>query len=142
MSKTSPPSWFKVIVILAILWNLMGIINFYFQITITPDQISKLPEAEESLINSTPFWTYIAFAMGVFGGTIGSIGLLMQKAWSRWLLLLSLIGVFVQMNYWLFFTNAEEVYGTNTYIMPTVVLLVAYLLFSLCNRGIKKGYIT
>ena len=142
MSKTSPPSWFKVIVILAILWNLMGIINFYFQITITPDQISKLPEAEESLINSTPFWTYIAFTMGVFGGTIGSIGLLMQKAWSRWLLLLSLIGVFVQMYYWLFFTNALEVYGTNTYIMPTVVLLVAYLLFSLCNRGIKKGYIT
>lgn len=142
MSKTSPPSWFKVIVILAILWNLMGIINFCFQITITPDQISKLPEAEESLINSTPFWTYIAFAMGVFGGTIGSIGLLMQKAWSRWLLLLSLIGVFVQMNYWLFFTNAVEVYGTYTYIMPTVVLLVAYLLFSLCNRGIKKGYIT
>lgn len=142
MSKTSPPSWFKVIVILAILWNLMGIINFYFQITITPDQISKLSEAEESLINSTPFWTYIAFTMGVFGGTIGSIGLLMQKAWSRWLLLLSLIGVFVQMNYWLFFTNAVEVYGTNTYIMPTVVLLVAYLLFSLCNRGIKKGYIT
>lgn len=142
MSKTSPPAWFKVIVILAILWNLMGIINFYFQITITPDQISKLPEVEESLINSTSFWTYIAFAMGVFGGAIGSIGLLMQKAWSRWLLLLSLIGVFVQMNYWLFFTNAVEVYGTNTYVMPTVVLLVAYLLFSLCNRGIKKGYIT
>ncbi len=79
MSKISSPSWFKVVVILAILWNLMGIINFYFQITITPEQISKLPEAEESLINSTPFWTYIAFAMGVFGGIIGSIGLLRQK---------------------------------------------------------------
>ena len=127
---------------MAIIWNLMGVINFNFQITITPDQISKLPEAEESLINSTPFWTYIAFAMGVFGGTIGSIGLLMQKAWSRWLLLLSLIRVFVQMNYWLFFTNAVEVYGTNRYIMPNLVILVAYLLFSLYNRGIKKGYIT
>lgn len=142
MSNINAPSWFKIIVILAILWNLMGIFNFYIQITLTQEYISGLAAAEQVLLKTTPLWTNIAFALGVFGGVIGSVGLLIQKAWARVPLLISLIAVFVQMSYWLFFTTAVEVYGSNTYFMPIVLMVVAYLLFSLCNKGIEKGYIT
>jgi len=56
-------------------------------------------------------------------------------------LLLSLIAVFFQMTYWLFFTKSVVVYGPTTYIMPLVVILIAYLLLKLCLNGIRKGYI-
>ena len=46
-----------------------------------------------------------------------------------------------QMGYWLFFTKAVEVYGNSTYVMPLVVILVAYLLFRLSKKGIDKGYL-
>ena len=45
MSNINAPSWFKIIVILAILWNLMGIFNFYIQITLTQEYISGLAAA-------------------------------------------------------------------------------------------------
>ena len=80
MSKTKVPSWFKITVILAVLWNLAGIFSFFLQITLTQEYISGLPAAEQALLNHTPRWTNIAFALVVYGGAIGSIGLLIQKA--------------------------------------------------------------
>lgn len=142
MSKINLPKWFKAVVILALLWNLMGIMNFFMQVNLTEDAIAVLPPAEQALMKNTPLWSMIAFALGVFGGTIGCIGLLMRKAWSMLALLISLIAVMAQMSYWLFFTKAVEVYGTSTYAMPLLVILIAYLLFRLSNNGIKKGYLT
>lgn len=56
-------------------------------------------------------------------------------------MLFSLIAVMAQMGYWLFFTKAVEVFGKSTYVMPMVVILVAYLLFRLSKKGIDKGYL-
>lgn len=142
MSRTTLPKWFKAVVALALLWNLMGIVNFFMQVNLSPEVIAALPPAEQALMNNTPLWSTIAFALGVFGGTIGCVGLLMRKAWSMLALLISLIAVMAQMSYWLFFTKAVEVYGTSTYTMPLLVILIAYLLFRLSSNGIKKGYLT
>lgn len=140
-APTSLPTWFKPLALLAILWNVMGIYNFYAQTTMSANEISQLPAAEQAIMSNIPLWTTIAFAIGVFGGTIGSLGLLLQKAWAKTPLILSLIAVFFQMSYWLFFTTAVQVYGPTTYIMPMVVILIAYLLLKLCLKGIQKGYI-
>lgn len=141
MSKITLPKWFYAVATIALLWNLMGVINFIMQISMTPAQIAELPVAEQNLLNNTPLWSIIAFALGVFGGSIGCIGLLLRKAWSIIALAVSLFAVLAQMSYWLFFTTAVEVYGPSTYLMPTLVIIVAYLLFRLSNKGIEKGYL-
>ena len=92
-------------------------------------------------MNSTPLWSLVAFAIGVFGGAIGSLGLLIQKKWAFYPFLLSLVGVVAQMTYWLFFTKAVEVYGSGTYTMPVLVILVAFSLLRLAKNGIKKEYL-
>ena len=79
MSSHSNPKWFKPIVIIALLWNLIGVINFFIQINLSEEAIAALPEPEQALMNSTPLWSLVAFALGVFGGAIGSLGLLIQK---------------------------------------------------------------
>lgn len=141
MSSHSNPKWFKPIVIIALLWNLIGVINFFIQINLSEEAIAALPEAEQALMNSTPLWSLVAFALGVFGGTIGSLGLLMQKKWAFYPLLFSLVGVVAQMTYWLFFTQAVDVYGSETYTMPVLVILVAFFLLRLAKKGIAKGYL-
>lgn len=141
MSEISTPSWFKTIVSLAILWNLAGIFNFYLGVSITPEQINELTESERNRLNGSPLWTTIAFAIGVFGGLIGSVGLFLKKAWAMFPLLISLIAVFSQMSYGLFFTSAVESNELSKYLLPILTILVAYLLLRLCNNGIKKGYI-
>ena len=141
MSTVQHPKWFKAVVALALVWNLMGIFNFYTQITLSEEALAALPLAEKELMNNTPLWSLVAFAIGVFGGSLGCIALYLQKKWAFYLLLFSLIAVMAQMGYWLFFTKAIEVYGNSTYFMPTVVVLVAYLLFRLSKKGIDKGYL-
>ena len=141
MSSHPIPKLFKPIVIIALLWNLIGVINFFIQINLSEEAIAALPEAEQALINSTPLWSLIAFAIGVFGGTIGSLGLLIQKKWAFYPLLFSLVGVIAQMTYWLFFTKAVDVYGSGTYTMPVLVILVAFFLLRLAKKGIKEGYL-
>lgn len=141
MSTVQLPKWLKAVVALAFVWNLMGIFNFYTQITLTEEAITALPLSEQELMNSTPLWSLIAFGIGVFGGTLGCVGLFIQKKWAFYPLLFSLIAVMAQMGYWLFFTKAVEVYGNSTYAMPMVVILVAYLLLRLSKNGVDKGYL-
>ena len=141
MSSHSIPKWFKPIVIIALLWNLIGVINFFIQINLSEEAIAALPEPEQALMNSTPLWSLVAFALGVFGGAIGSLGLLIQKKWAFYPLLFSLVGVVAQMTYWLFFTQAVDVYGSETYTMPVLVILVAFFLLRLAKKGIKEGYL-
>lgn len=141
MKTNSPPNWFKAIAIFAILWNGLGIVNFIMQITISAEAIAQLPMNEQALYQNTPVWSHVAFAIGVFGGTLGSFGLLQFKAWSKKAFLASLIAVVCQMGYWLFFTSAVDVYGPSAYGMPIFVILIAILLLQLSNKGIKSGYL-
>jgi len=80
MHSTTSPGWYKPIVILAIVWNCIGIFNFYSQLTLSADEIAQFPTGEQALILGIPLWTTIVFGIGVFGGTLGSLGLLMKKA--------------------------------------------------------------
>jgi len=142
MSKNTLPKWFNAVVFIALLWNLIGLYFFLTDLNMSPDDFAQKSAAEQQLLNNIPLWSTIAYALGVFGGTIGCVGLLIRKAWSMMALLISLVAVMAQMSYWLFFTTAVEVYGPSSYAMPMMVILIAYLLMRLSNNGIKKGYLT
>jgi len=57
----------------------MGVGSFFQHTFITDEALQALPVAERDLYNSYPLWTKIAFAIAVFGGAIGSLGLVMKK---------------------------------------------------------------
>ena len=142
MSKITLPKCFNAVVFIALLWNLMGLYFFLNDLNMSPEDFAQKPAAEKELLNNIPLWSTLAYALGVFGGTIGCIGLLKKKAWSMMALLISLVALIAQMGYWLFFTTAVEVYGPSSYGLPLMVILIAYLLLRLSNNGIKKGYLT
>lgn len=142
MSKITPPKWFNAVVLIALVWNLIGLYFFLNDLNMSPEDFAQKPAAEQELLNNIPLWSTLAYALGVFGGSIGCFGLLKKKARSMMALLISLVAVIAQMGYWLFFTTAVEVYGPSTYGMPMMVILIAYFLLRLSNNGIKKGYLT
>jgi len=73
------PHWsFWVICIVALIWNVMGSINFIMQTN--PEMLANYPETAQSLIASRPLWATIAFAIAVFGGALAEILLLLKKA--------------------------------------------------------------
>ncbi len=84
---------FWVICIAALIWNIMGSINFVMQMN--PEMVAKFPEDAQSLIKSRPLWATIAFAVAVFGGVLAEILLLLKKATAYYLFIASFVGVII-----------------------------------------------
>lgn len=133
------PAWYWIVAVIFLLWNLMGVGSFFAHVFISEEALAAMPTAEQELFKSYPFWTYIVFAIAVFGGTIGSIGLLMRKKWAKLAFIISLVGIVPQMTYGIFFTNTSEVYGTTAMAMPVMIVVVGFFLVwyaeSVTNRG-------
>ncbi|MBU2916320.1 hypothetical protein [Reichenbachiella agariperforans] len=135
------PIWFWVVMILMLLWNLMGVGSFLYHALISDEALQAMPEAERDLYAKYPAWTYVAFALAVLGGTLGSIGLLLRASWSRMVLLVSLVAIVVQMYHSLFIAKSTEVYGPGAVVMPIMVVLVAVFLVWLAGYAQKRGWV-
>ncbi len=136
-----PTTYFWIISIVALIWNLMGVSAYLAQAFMTDEALQNLPEAEQALYTDLPAWVTAAFAIAVFGGMLGSIGLLLRKKWARLLFLISLIGIIIQMTHSLFISNNMDVYGPGAVIMPIMVLVIGIYLIMFSKSAIAKGYI-
>ena len=140
-SSIKPPIWFWVISVLALLWNLFGLYNFYIS---TFDQVTILEsmnQEQRELFEAMPMWATVCFGIATIGGVIASIGLLMRKKWAKPLFIVSLITLVAQFVNWLFIQNAPEVFP-NSYGMPITVFIVGILLILFSNTGIKKNWLS
>ncbi len=141
-NNVKPPTWFWIVSALALIWNLMGVVNFVMQVTMTPEVMATLPEVERVLYESTPTWANISFAVAVIGGSVGCLLLLLRKQLATAFLVTSLAGVIVQMIHAVFLTNAFEVSGAGATIIPIMVVVIGALLIWLSISAVKKGWIS
>ncbi|MFZ2490844.1 MAG: hypothetical protein WA208_05115 [Thermoanaerobaculia bacterium] len=139
---TQPPKWFRVVAILALLWNLIGCAAYLSDVMMTPEAAAKLSAAQQELYNSRPSWAVAATATAVWLGALGSFGLIVRKRWATILLAVSLLGVLVQ-NYWLFLASpAASVTGPAAMAIQGVVLIISIALVALSLRAAKRGWLT
>jgi len=135
------PKWFIPVAILAMVWNLMGVMAFISQVMMTPEMIAELPQAEQVFYTSLPLWATMAFACAVFGGAFGSLALLMKKMLAEPLLILSLVGVAVQMFHSFVISNSFEVFGPGGAIMPAMIVIIAIVLVRLTGKAKINGWL-
>lgn len=141
-SNHSAPKWLIILAVIMAIWNLMGVLAFIMQMAMTPEQIAALPENEQLLYQDIPLWVNIAFGCAVFGGALGCIALALKKAIALPILLISLLGVLVQMFHTFFIANAFEIYGPSGMVMPIIVIIIGCLLVWLANSAKTKGWIS
>ena len=135
------PTWFKVVAVLALLWNLLGCFAFFADLRLSPEDLVKLPEAQQALYAARPAWAVAATAVAVFGGVLGSIGLLLRKKWTFLVFGLSLLGILVQ-DFGLFvLANGAALAGPVAVVMQAVVLAVGVGLILLSRKGIARGWL-
>ena len=136
-----PPTWFWVMAILALLWNLMGLLAFIFQLLMSPEVLASLPENEQELYRDMPLWATVAFGLAVIAGTLGCIFLILRTRLAMVLFVLSLVGIVLQDAHNFLFSNVLEVYGPGSLIMPVVVLIIALLLIVMSRRADRLGWL-
>ena len=139
MSKS--PLWFKIVAVLAILWNLIGCVALASDVRLTPEDVKTLPDAQQALYASRPSWAVAGTAVAVIGGTLGSIALLLGKKSALPILVASLIGLLVQ-DYWMFvLIDGATLAGPIVVALQTAVLVIAIGLVFLSRKAISRGWL-
>lgn len=139
--KIKIPRWFWVVASMALLWNIMGVVSYLMEVYMDPVTFSRLPDAQQALIENRPAWATAAFALAVFGGTLGSIMLLLKMKWAREVFIISLLAVLVQMFHSFFMTNAFDIYGPGAIAMPIMIVIIGIGLVWLSNYSGKKRWV-
>ena len=140
-TSVKPPTWFWVVSVIALLWNLVGVFNYLNQAFNQVALLETLDQAQREAFEGIPAWATAAFAIAVFSGTIASIGLLVRKKWAKPLFIISLIAAVAQFIHWLFISNAVEAFGSSTYAMPVIIIVIGLYLISFSKKGIQKGWL-
>ena len=137
----TPPKWFTVIAIVALLWNLLGCFAIAADLMISPAELAKLSAAQQQLYAARAGWAVAASLTAVVGGAIGCIGLLLRKKWAFPVLILSLIGILVQ-DFGLFVVvDGATLAGPVAVIMQAIVLAIGVALVLLSRKGIARAWL-
>jgi len=122
----------------ALIWNLFGFIVYYMQVTATPEQLAAQysPEQIEFML-STPTWATSAFAIAVNAGVLGSLFLLLRKAWAIPMFALSLVAVLVQNINSFVLNDVIGMFGITPAIIQATILVigVALLVYSRATKA-------
>ena len=135
------PTWFRVVAVAGLLWELFGVAMYLMHVGILPNDTSRMCEAEQSLMASSPTFVTALFAIGVFAGAIGALGLVMRRRWARPVLIVSLVAVVLQFGSWLLLTDAIAVVGPTVFVMPLIIVLVALALVWLAGMAGQRGWL-
>lgn len=136
-----PPRSFWIISAVALAWNLIGVLTYLTSVTLSPEALESMSDPERALYTDIPAWATSAYAIGVFGGTLGSLALLLRRSWAVPLLVLSLLGILVQMAHAFFMTNVLEVQGAGAVVLPLVIIVVAAFLVRYARTAKSRGWI-
>jgi hypothetical protein len=125
---------FWVIGAVALIWNLMGAMNFIIQMN--PETLANMPEPYRAIAEARPAWAAAGFSVAVFGGAIGCILLLLRKTAAVYLFIASALGVIVMMAH--FYSAA----GPDAAIIGMLVqLAVTAFLIWYSKYAERKGWV-
>lgn len=141
-AKVSTSYW--VIASVMLVWNLIGLMFYYQQSTLTPEimmQAGLTPEQIAHIMN-TPAWGHSGYAIAVNAGVLGAILLLLRKVWALPLFVLSLVGALVQDLDAFVMRDAIEAWGPSGVTLPIIVILICLFEIWYSRAAKNKGLLS
>lgn len=141
-ASVGPVHWsFWVIGAVALIWNVLGGVNFFMQMN--GDVVASLPETHRAIIEGRPVWATGGFAITVFGGALGCLLLLLRKSAAFYFFVASLIGVIVTMVHTVDVARSAIKFSpAEILIMILLPVLVAALLLWYSKYSESKAWVS
>jgi hypothetical protein len=111
---------------LSLLWNAFGCYDFTMTATNNAAYLEPYPQELRDYWLNMPTWTWIIWAIGVFGGLLGSLALLLRLKLAYPLFAASFLGALVSMGRSYLDKDAPTVEGMA--VMSLVILVIALIL--------------
>lgn len=119
-----PPASYYIIAGVFLVWNIIGLLFYYQQMTLTPEAIASMRPEIAAFMEATPVWANAGYAIAVNAGVVASILLLLRKSWAFHLYVLSFLGVLVQDLDAFVLRDVAGVFGNFAYYLPSIVIIV------------------
>lgn len=141
VAEARVPAMFWIVGALALLWMLAGVAAYLIDVSMTPDELAALPEAQAAIHNSRPSWVIGASALAVFVGALGAIALLLRRAWARPLFIISFVAAVLQFGWAFGVARAHEVLGPSSFGLPFAVLVIGAALIWHAGMSQRRGWL-
>jgi hypothetical protein len=137
VAKTPVHLW--IVGILALLWSLMGAVDYIMTQTENEAYMSKFTPEQLEFFYGYPTWLVAIWAVAVWGGVLGAILLLMRRKFAFPVLLVSFLCMVVTTIHNYGFAGAAEIVGGVGIVFGVLVFVVAFALVIYVRRMARKG---
>ena len=103
---------------------------------------SNTPEEQLEYFYGFPAWTVSAWAIAVWIGLMGTVGLLMRRKWSFVAYVVSLAGLAISSIYTLFLSNGLEIMGSTATFMTVVIWVISIFLIWYSRQQAQAGVLS
>lgn len=141
-ANNKPPRSFYIISVAALLWNVIGVMQYIMRVTMSDAALSALPENQQAFIQDSPSWAIAAFAIATNAGALGCVLLLLRNAWAYPVLVASLLGILVQNFHGFVIGGGLDVFGPIGAVLTAVVFVIGVYLIWFSMGAKDKGWIS
>jgi hypothetical protein len=142
--NNKPTTAYWIISGVLLVWNLIGLMFYYQQSTLTPEIMANagLTPQQITHITNTPAWAHAGYAFAVNAGVLGAILLLLRKAWAIPLFVLSLVGALVQDLDAMVLRDGIAAWGNAGLILPAIVIVICLYEIWYARSAKARGWLT
>jgi len=126
-STGKPPIWYWILGVVALIWNVIGLFDYYNSISLNEAYLAQTPGWLE-YIRDMPWWAKGAWGLATTTAVLGSVALLARRAWASPLFALSIGGMVISFGNQLLAPNLPEMPGWMS-LFTLLLFLIAFFLF-------------
>lgn len=141
MAQSNLPRKFWIITSIMLAWNILGVIAFMIDFTMSAEALAAMPDGQRALYENVPAWATVAYAVAVICGTLGCIELLMRKSVAIPLFVVSLLAVLLQFGQAILGSDLLQVMGPSSLAMPAVITAIAIFLIWFALSAKRQNWI-
>jgi hypothetical protein len=127
-----------VVGIVGLLWSAMGAMDYVMTQTRNEEYMSNFTPEQLEFFYGFPVWVVAAWAIAVWGEVLGTIFLLMRKAWAVTVFLASFIATLITFVHNYVLSNGLEVAGDAFTLIFTAVIIIVALFLWLYSRAMQQ----
>jgi hypothetical protein len=137
--SSKPGIWFSIVAVIALLWNIVGALQFINSVTATEASLKSAMMTPEQVlvITSVPTWVTLVFGLGVVTSLLGSVFMYLRHIWAKSTLVVSFLA-FVLLTIAYAIYGVFEALGTTQIMVMATVVIIAFALV-LLSRKIKSS---
>ena len=136
------PGWFWAAAIAALLFEMLGCFFYLVEVRMSAADFGALPLDQRAMLEARPSWFYAAFAIAVWVGLVGAIGLLLRKAWASPMLLASMIAAIVQFSSIVIVPAMRDATPSDALAVPIVIIICCYGIWQLARLAKRRGWLS